>query len=121
MSNEDSKINKAKVKAKKSRDLKHARDIGSAFSYVSGPKAERANPLADILKHVKVVSDAEAEQCDMVVCMPNGGPRYFDDDIDTVCAKCGTPIHHRPHVPKTPPKVCIDCALIMSNEDKSSA
>jgi hypothetical protein len=63
------------------------------------------------LPPIKVVSQEEAEQSDMVICCPIGSPRYFDDDVETTCAECGTGIFHRPHVPKRPKKVCLDCAV----------
>ena len=58
-----------------------------------------------------VVSDAAAEEADMVVCMPADFPSPFDDNVKAPCAQCGQPIIHRPHVPKRPAKVCISCAL----------
>ena len=36
---------------------------------------------------------------------------YFTDDVYTRCAICEAAIFHRPHVPKKPKKVCINCAL----------
>lgn len=56
----------------------------------------------------EVVSDAEAEAVDFVVCGPIS---YFSDDIHTTCAFCGTPIVHRPNAPSGPPKVCMPCAI----------
>lgn len=71
------------------------------------------------LPKIQIVSDAEAEEATLVVCMPIGGPRYFDDDVETVCSECGTGIFHRPHVPKKPRKVCIDCALKLSEQEQA--
>lgn len=70
----------------------------------------------DPLPKIQVVSDAEAEEADAVICMPIGATRYFDDDIETVCADCGQGIFHRPHVPKKPRKICIDCAAKLPPE-----
>lgn len=61
----------------------------------------------------EVVSDEETEKAALVICvrvedMPEG---EFLDDILTVCGVCEEPIRHRPHVPKTPPKVCMQCAM----------
>ena len=50
-----------------------------------------------------------AEAADMVLCIPDAGPTYFPDDVHTTCATCGTPIRHRPHVPRRPKKVCLEC------------
>jgi len=113
--------------------IRRKQDLSSAFSYIDSTRfstntgstsssVRDVNPMEDLLKRVKVVSDAEAEQCDMVVCMPSDGDeRFFDDDIDSTCAMCGIAIHHRPHVPKTPPKVCIHCATFMAGEKEPSA
>jgi hypothetical protein len=77
--------------------------------------------MEQLMQHVTVVSDDEAEKADMVVCLPDTGPRYFTDDVTAQCAMCGITIRHRPHVPKAPPKVCINCALFMSEANKPSA
>jgi hypothetical protein len=58
---------------------------------------------------IKVVSQQEAEEASLVVCMPDDGTRYFSDDVETTCAWCGRGIIHRPHVPAKPPKVCAPC------------
>ena len=50
-----------------------------------------------------------AETVDAVVCVPDEGPTYFPDDVHTTCADCGTPIRHRPSVPRRPKKVCLAC------------
>ena len=61
---------------------------------------------------VKVVSDAEAETADAVVCLRVGASTSpFTDNVETDCAWCGHRIFHRPYVPKRPPKVCFECAV----------
>ena len=60
---------------------------------------------------VPVVSNEEAEQCDFVVCGSADQPNPWNDNIETVCCACGTPIIHRPHVPEKPPKICMQCVL----------
>jgi hypothetical protein len=57
-----------------------------------------------------VVSAEQAEPADLVACVTDETPSYFADDVHTVCADCGVPIRHRPHVPRRPRKVCLDCA-----------
>ena len=84
-------------------------------------KKEREQQLDAFMNKVKVVSDEEAEQADMVVCLPDVGPRYFTDDVTAVCAECGVVIRHRPHVPKKPKKVCVHCALRMVEKDNPPA
>jgi hypothetical protein len=58
---------------------------------------------------VTVVSEAEAETVDYVVCMPDG-PSKFDDNLTGFCAHCGTKIMFRWHVPRKPKKICLNCA-----------
>jgi len=59
----------------------------------------------------RLVSAVEAEQVQMVVC---GYPpaAFPDEDILTWCADCHCAIVHRPHAPRTPPKVCPRCARL---------
>ncbi len=83
-------------------------------------KREREAEVNAFLKKINVVSDEEAEQADMVICLPDDGPRYFTDDVTSVCAECGIVIRHRPHVPKRPKKVCIHCALRMLEQENAS-
>jgi formylmethanofuran dehydrogenase subunit E len=66
---------------------------------------------------IKVVSDEEAEEVDAVVCNTADIPSYFDNNVDTVCADCGAAIYHRPHVPKKPKKICINCAVAMQERE----
>lgn len=75
--------------------------------------------IDELLKNVSVVSQDEAENVDVVICMPDEGPSYFTDDVQANCATCGIPIRHRPHVPKRPPKVCIHCGLKMAEQDRT--
>ena len=57
-----------------------------------------------------VVSDAEAEKCDIRVCAFWDGPAYFTDDVKGVCAGCGIALRHRPYGPHRPMKLCAVCA-----------
>jgi len=66
------------------------------------------------LPPIKVVSEEEAEEAELVVCCTIGMTRYFDNDVETVCAQCGTGIFHRPHAPRKPKKVCLNCAAMLS-------
>lgn len=84
------------------------------------PPPQREGSVLDFLRSIKVVSDDEAEQADFVICCTNDSPRYFDDDIDTVCARCGVGIHHRPHAPKRPKKICLECAARNAEEEKNA-
>jgi hypothetical protein len=62
----------------------------------------------------KVVSLAEAEQASYVVCCRVGNPRHFDDDVEGTCCSCSHPVFFRPTAPKTPPRLCIECAIDMA-------
>jgi hypothetical protein len=57
---------------------------------------------------VTVVSDAEAETSDYLVCLPDG-PSAFDDNFKGVCCKCKCPIMYRWHAPRKPKRICVDC------------
>ena len=59
---------------------------------------------------VELVTEAEAEAVDVVVC---GEASFFADDVRTVCGSCGATVFHRPHVPVRPPKLCLACFLAM--------
>lgn len=61
--------------------------------------------------NVKVVSDAEAETCDYVVCARADQPTPFTDNVFDWCAHCGLAIQYRPHVPKKPPKIVLVVAI----------
>jgi hypothetical protein len=58
---------------------------------------------------VDVVSAAQAEAADLVVC---GDPpsHYPGEDVLTWCHDCRCAIVHRPHMPRAPIKVCQRCA-----------
>lgn len=61
-----------------------------------------------------VVSDEEAEQCAAVACARDVGQvTPFDDNEKGICSLCNHPIIFRPYVPKTPPKICLECILEM--------
>ncbi len=59
-------------------------------------------------KRFEVVSQEQAEKADAVICGPE---RLFLNDVRTCCAQCGATIYHRPHAPKTPPKLCMGCGF----------
>jgi hypothetical protein len=59
---------------------------------------------------VELVTAAEAEAADVVVC---GETSYFADDVRTVCSSCRATVFHRPHVPARPPRLCLACFLAM--------
>jgi hypothetical protein len=63
---------------------------------------------------IEVVSDSEAEEADFHVCVPADSPSPFDDNLTGFCAHCGIKIIYRWHAPRTPPKICLECAAKMA-------
>lgn len=61
----------------------------------------------------KIVSDAQAELADFVVCMrvADGNAFRFSDNVFGKCADCGHAIFWRPYNPKKPAYICVHCAL----------
>jgi hypothetical protein len=57
---------------------------------------------------VELMSDAEAEKADFVVCMPVGDSP-FDDNLTGFCCKCGIKVMYRWHAPRKPAKICLEC------------
>jgi|SRR5882672_3330569 len=61
---------------------------------------------------IEIVDDPDdAEAADIIVCRRLTSPLLLPDNRIDLCSKCGEAIQHRPHVPKTPPKICDACAL----------
>lgn len=58
---------------------------------------------------VEIDEDGNGEHADAVVCMRLTTPLLMPDNQLDICSKCGEAIQHRPHVPKRPPKVCMEC------------
>ena len=67
--------------------------------------------------NIQVKSQEECEQVDYVVCVlwPD---HLFPDDVRSKCCACGREIGHRPHVPKKPPKICVECVLVVAETAK---
>ena len=61
---------------------------------------------------VKVASDEECERAEAVICAPATVPLYLADNLTGPCADCSDPLQWRPHVPRTPPKICFRCLEI---------
>lgn len=60
---------------------------------------------------IKVVSQAELEMCDYVVCMPVG-LSSFEDNLTGSCCECGQKIMYHWHAPRKPKKICLACMKI---------
>jgi hypothetical protein len=65
---------------------------------------------------IKIVDQDEAEQSDFVVCMLKGSSMSveaeFPDNLEGECSLCHRAIVFRPHAPKKPPKICLECMVI---------
>jgi hypothetical protein len=59
----------------------------------------------------------EREDIKFVLCVPKDSERYYHDDVETECAFCGVPIIHRPFMPKTAKKICLDCGGKLSEQE----
>ncbi len=67
---------------------------------------------------ITVVPDEEMAKAEYVICMPDEGPAYFTDDVKTDCVACGRRIKHRPYMPATAKKICIECFGEMSEKEE---
>lgn len=68
---------------------------------------------------VTVVSDDEANLADFVVCALASTPSPFTDNETGTCSKCGAAIIFRPYIPKGPPRICLQCAMIEVEANKA--
>jgi len=60
---------------------------------------------------LKIGTQEDGEDCDYVVCIRATNPLAFPDNLVSTCCKCGCTIQYRPHAPKTPAKMCVECAI----------
>jgi len=61
------------------------------------------------LPPIPVVSDAEAEQADYLLCAPANFPTPFKDNFTGFCSQCDTKVQYRWHAPRKPKLLCISC------------
>lgn len=78
--------------------------------------------LTDLDGLIRVVSEAEAEQVDWVVCVRDlpGEPRTPLAQNFGSCFGCGHPIYWANSAPKKPPKICVECALALAEQSDKS-
>lgn len=57
-----------------------------------------------------IISDKEAEKVDFVICCSDLTHNLFLDNLEGNCIKCKKQIYFRPHIPKKPKKICMECA-----------
>ncbi|MCB1534874.1 MAG: hypothetical protein KDJ44_09150 [Rhodoblastus sp.] len=60
---------------------------------------------------INVVSDEEAEKAAFVICVRWTVPAVFADDEQGTCCACGAAVRFRPHAPKKPPRICMECIV----------
>jgi hypothetical protein len=68
------------------------------------------------LPPIPVVSDAEAENSDFLVCAPLTEPMYFADNFKGICCHCGRDIQYRWHAPRKPKRLCMECFVKLENK-----
>ncbi len=56
-----------------------------------------------------IITDEEAETADAIM-VSRRGPSPWKDNLFGKCAECRAEIMYRPHAPKTPRKICVECA-----------
>ena len=69
---------------------------------------------------VTVITNTEAEECEYLVCMPDG-PSQFTDNFKGVCCHCGITVMYRWHMPRKPKRICMDCMLKMEDMLKQAS
>jgi hypothetical protein len=74
--------------------------------------------IADHIDEIEVTDNGE--DADVLVCPLATTPLLVANNLVAHCAKCFRLVQHRPHVPKTPQKLCTDCAKKSIAENKGS-
>jgi hypothetical protein len=65
---------------------------------------------------IELDEDGNGEHAEFLVCRRLTKPLLMPGNLIDICSKCGEAIQHRPHVPKKPPKVCMECILPLANK-----
>lgn len=66
--------------------------------------------LSEHPDEIEIVDENFGEQAAIVVCRLATSPLMMPDNLVATCTKCFRMVQFRPHAPKTPPKVCDECA-----------
>lgn len=69
--------------------------------------------MTDVLK-AHVIPDDRIPAEALIVCCREGTPTPYTDNVGATCAHCAHPIIHRPYIPAANTKICLECAMIMS-------
>lgn len=66
---------------------------------------------------IRVVSEAEAERSDYVVCVRLADdPGAFADNLQGQCCACGAAVIFRPYTPAKPARICVECAAQLARD-----
>jgi hypothetical protein len=60
--------------------------------------------------------DDSGDLADILVCARLTQPLLMPDNLIDICSGCGEAIQHRPHVPKRPRKMCMECVAPLAKE-----
>ena len=64
----------------------------------------------------EIDDDGNADHADIVVCARLTSPLMMPDNKIGFCAECGEAIQYRPHVPKSPRKMCMECVVPLATK-----
>lgn len=59
------------------------------------------------------IADDNAEEAEVLACLRLTQPLLLPDNEIDLCEQCGAAIQFRPHVPKRPKKLCMECVAPM--------
>ena len=57
------------------------------------------------------IADDNMEEAEVLACMRLTSPLLLPDNEIGLCEQCGEAIQFRPHVPKLPKKMCVECVM----------
>jgi|SRR6187402_1726395 len=81
------------------------------------PLEKNLQLIADNIDEIEISDDPES--ADILVCSLVTKPLMLPDNLVAHCSRCFRMVQHRPHVPKTPMKLCSDCATKSIKKDDS--
>lgn len=68
------------------------------------------------IEDITITTDEDAELADYVVCCRVGTQSPFTDNLYGECSECGHQVFFRPHAPKRPKRLCMECAEVKFEE-----
>lgn len=82
---------------------------------MKAPLEKNLQLLADHIDEIEVADNPE--DADILVCSLVTKPLLLPDNLVAHCSKCFRLVQHRPHVPRTPERLCTDCATKSIKKD----